>query len=191
MILFKHVYISLLRIICGHRHSQMLSLLLFCRTERDLNGEEDDYLPDLEGEQTIHWDQRNVPQGNQCNALLVTFRPTKKMWLRKYTLLPFGLLFHFTVMLQSHLKSLKHIYLCQLLPYLFTEVHFTTNLIHQSKTAHHWKELLTHHGKTPIDRMLQKKTFKIRLMTIMKFWMILILWITHTKLQENRTRHTS
>ena len=59
---------TLFRIICGHRHSQMMSPLLFCRTERDLNGEEDDYLPDLEGEQAIRSDRRNVPQGTQCNA---------------------------------------------------------------------------------------------------------------------------
>ena len=52
---------------------QMMSRALFCRTEREINSEEDDYLPDLDSQPIINYDGQNVPQGTK-----VTFRATKQ-----------------------------------------------------------------------------------------------------------------
>ena len=139
----------------------MLSPLLFCRTERDLNGEEDDYLPDLEGEQTIHCDRLNVPQGTQCNALPVTFRPTKQDVIKKVHFVAFWTSLSFYGYVSVPSTILETYVPVPAAPVSVSPKYISRrNLIHQSKTAHHRKELLTHHGKTPIDRMLQKKTFK-------------------------------
>ena len=105
----------------------------------------------------------NTTNGMFGKVIKVTCRPTKQdFFIKKVRFAATCFFLNVTIIFQSHLKSSKHMYLAQLLPYLFIVVHFTTNLIHQSKTAHHWKELLTPHGKTPIDQMLQKETFKIR-----------------------------
>ena len=56
----------------------MTSRVLFCRTERGINSEEDDYLPDLDSQPVIHYDRQNVPQGTD-----VTFKVTKQDVIKK------------------------------------------------------------------------------------------------------------